>query len=105
MGSDPVRVDIYGTTYTIKGEGSPEEVREVAGQVDRTMREIAQQSGVSDSLKVAVLAALQFADDLQRLRREMGDIQTSVSGTTAQCVLLLDEFLEAIGSTPGRREP
>ncbi|MFN7976034.1 MAG: cell division protein ZapA [Acidobacteriota bacterium] len=98
MPNDPVRVDIYGTIYTIKGEGSPEEVREVARHVDRIMRETAQESGVTDSLKVAVLAALQIADDYQRLKRELGELETSVSGTTQHCVSLLDEFLDAMSS-------
>lgn len=90
---DPVRVEIYGTPYTIKGEGSPDDVRTVARHVDDTMREIASAGGVADSLRVAVLAALTIADDLFRLRREMQELERSISGTAQSCSTLLDQIL------------
>lgn len=108
--SDPlppqaVRVDINGASYTIRGEGSADDVRRVARLVDETMREVAQATGITDSLKVAVLAALQIADDLDRLKRQMSDLEERLSGTAENCVTMLDQFLGGQPSGSGGTSP
>lgn len=63
-----VDVQILGETYTIKSETSREYTQRVAQHVDRTAKEIRQESGVVDQKKVAILTALAVTDQLFRMR-------------------------------------
>ncbi|UCC81643.1 MAG: cell division protein ZapA [Gemmatimonadota bacterium] len=63
-----VDVQILGETYTIKSETSPEYTQRVAQHVDRTAKEVREESGVVDQKKVAILTALAVTDQLFRMR-------------------------------------
>ena len=66
-GSTPVT--IFGRTYSLRGGGDPAHLHRLASEVDRRMREVADATGTADTLKVAILAALNIADDYLRNRR------------------------------------
>jgi cell division protein ZapA len=65
-----LKVNIYGTEYPIKGTTDTEYIRQVAEYVDSKMRDIDQSTSVKSSLKVAILAAINIADELFREREE-----------------------------------
>jgi cell division protein ZapA len=60
-----VTVEIYDQTYHLSGQ-DVEHVRQLAERVDAKMRAVAAQGRTVDSLRVAVLAALNFADELSQ---------------------------------------
>ncbi|MGH9592117.1 MAG: cell division protein ZapA [Bryobacteraceae bacterium] len=60
-----VTVEIYDQTYHLSGQ-DVEHVRELAARVDAKMRAVAAQGRTVDSLRVAVLAALNLADELSQ---------------------------------------
>jgi cell division protein ZapA len=60
-----VTVEIYDQTYHLSGQDQ-EHVRQLAERVDAKMRAVAAQGRTVDSLRVAVLAALNFADELSQ---------------------------------------
>ena len=62
-----VEVDIYDQTYHLRGV-DPEHVRALAAVVDTKMRAVASRGTTVDSLRVAVLAALNLADELALLK-------------------------------------
>ena len=66
----PTPVTICGRTYHLRGEGDPDYLHHLASMVDAKMRDIAESTGTADSLKVAILAALNLADDCVRGRGE-----------------------------------
>jgi cell division protein ZapA len=68
QGKEMVDVQILGETYTIKSETSSEYTQRVAQHVDRTAKEIREESGVVDQKKVAILTALAVTDQLFRMR-------------------------------------
>ena len=68
--NEPVTVEIYGQSYNVRGEGDPAYLTELARLVDARMREIAPQVATGDPTKIAILAALNIADDLTRFRRQ-----------------------------------
>lgn len=72
MGDDVnrVRVDILGTQYTLRGRESEEHMKQVARLVDDVMRSIADSHSYLDLKRVAVLAALNVADELVTLRQQ-----------------------------------
>jgi len=60
-----VTVSIYDQTYHLRGQNA-DHIRRLADLVDRRMRAVASQGRTVDSLRVAVLAALNLADELSQ---------------------------------------
>jgi cell division protein ZapA len=65
-----VQVEIFGQTYAVKAGGDAAYVKKLAAFVDEEMKDVSRASGAVDSLRVAVLAALNLADECFRLRQE-----------------------------------
>ena len=65
-----VTVEIYDQTYHLSGQDA-DHLRRLAAQVDGKMRAVAEQGRMADSLRVAVLAALNFADELAQTERPL----------------------------------
>ena len=63
-----VQVEIYGQSYNLRGEGEVDYIQDLAAYVDRRMREVADATATVDSLKVAILASLNIADESRRNR-------------------------------------
>jgi cell division protein ZapA len=83
-------VSIYDQTYHLRGQ-DPNHIRQLADLVDSKMRAVASQGRTVDSLRVAVLAALNLADELSQTT-----VVDSNEGQmrTAHLSRLLDEVLE-----------
>ncbi|MGH9381948.1 MAG: cell division protein ZapA [Thermoanaerobaculia bacterium] len=65
-----VEVEIFGGTYQVRGTEDAEYLRELAATVDRRMRDIAGHVATADTAKIAILAALNLADELSKSRRQ-----------------------------------
>ena len=76
----PVSVDIYDQIYTLRGT-DPAYIEHLAQVVDAKMRAVAEQSNTVDSLRVAVLASLNIADELECLRARFRSLSGSLSQT------------------------
>ena len=85
-----VTVEIYDQTYHLSGQDAAH-VRDLAARVDAKMRAVAAQGRTVDSLRVAVLAALNLADELSQ-----AGIADPEEGHARAASLrgLLDEVLE-----------
>jgi len=90
--SSYVTVEIYDQTYHLFGQDA-EHIRGLAAQVDAKMRAVAAHGRTVDSLRVAVLAALNLADDLS-LAQKSSDGATLGHVRAAALRGLLDEVLE-----------
>lgn len=95
-----VSVDIYDQVYTLRGT-DPDDIMRLAATVDEKMRAVAAHGSTVDSLRVAVLAALNIADELMRLRaryemlaRSVGQTETSMRSRAGTLAGMLDEVLE-----------
>jgi cell division protein ZapA len=60
-----VTVEIYDQIYHLSGQDAAH-IRDLAARVDAKMRAVAAQGRTVDSLRVAVLAALNLADELSQ---------------------------------------
>jgi cell division protein ZapA len=91
---DSTPVTIFGRTYHLRGGGGTGELTELAELVDRKMREVAEATGTADTLKVAILASLNIADDYLRASRD-GDLSSDglSEKRMARMVAMLDEVL------------
>jgi cell division protein ZapA len=88
-----VRVEIYDQTYQLRGS-DPQYINQLADYVDTKMRIVAQQASTVDSLRVAVLAALNIADEYLVLKRKYDSIASDYRSRAEQLAGALDEVLE-----------
>lgn len=65
-----VTVEIFGDKYIVRGEGAPEYIQGLAHEVDKKMRLVAHRLPHLSIHQIAVLTALNLADDLAKLREE-----------------------------------
>ncbi len=95
--SDPesgfVQVRIYDRDYALRTTGDPERLHRLCVSLDRRMRELAESTGAVDTLKLAILAALSFADDVERVHAELQKIDESLGRRSLECVSMLERFL------------
>jgi cell division protein ZapA len=91
-----VTVYIYDQAYHLSGQDA-EHIRALAERVDAKMRAVAAQGRTVDSLRVAVLAALNLADELAQAHAAHPEVAEAQAGHERAASLrgLLDEVLEA----------
>lgn len=90
---DLLSVEIYGQSYKLRGEGQKDYIQKLAGYLDSKMNQIADSSTTVDSLKVAILAALNITDEyFQAL--ESGDSRDIAKDRIDKLVKIIDECLE-----------
>lgn len=77
-----VRVDIYGQDYSLKGKAPVEHLKRVARLVDEKMKEIGEQNPRLDYSRIAVLAAVNIADEYLRLCDEYEDLLRALERDT-----------------------
>jgi cell division protein ZapA len=93
-GANPsVRVEIYDQAYNLRGS-DPEYINKLAEYVDTKMRTIAQQTQTVDSLRLAVLAALNIADEFHVLKRKYDAIAGDYREKADHLSGALDEVLD-----------
>ena len=67
--TNSVRVEIFDQAYNLRGS-DPDYISRLAEYVDGKMRAVAEQTSTVDSLRLAVLAALNIADEYHILKRK-----------------------------------
>jgi cell division protein ZapA len=77
-----ISVDIYDQTYHLRGHDT-DYIRRLAEIVDTKMRTVASHGKTVDSLRVAVLAALNIADELSTLERKFDSLAGNAQGQTS----------------------
>ncbi len=95
-----ISVDIYDQVYHLRGT-DPAYIEHLARMVDAKMRAVSAQGGTVDSLRVAVLASLNIADELVCLRERYKELVGSLSQSqstmrtrSASLAGMLDEVFE-----------
>jgi cell division protein ZapA len=91
-GVNSVRVEIFDQAYHLRGT-DPEYIFKLAELVDSKMRAVAAQAATVDSQRLAVLAALNIADEYQVLKRKYDAISGDLSKRTNNLSDALDEVL------------
>jgi cell division protein ZapA len=97
---ESVSVEIYDQIYHLRGT-DPAYIDKLAQSVDAKMRAVSAHGGTVDSLRVAVLAALNIADELATLRQRYDTLagsvslsQTTMRSRAGSLAGMLDEVLE-----------
>lgn len=91
--NNSVRVEIYDQAYNLRGTDADYILR-LAEYVDTKMRLVSQQTSTVDSLRVAVLAALNIADEYHLLKKKYDAIASNYEERAHTLSGALDEVLE-----------
>ncbi len=92
---DKIPVKIYNREFVIEGGNwDPLYVSALAKYVDEQMNRIANTSNIVDTSRVAVLAALNIADELFRLRESKDTGGQEISKRSDELIRLLDQALK-----------
>ena len=87
-----VTVEIHGQRYPIRSSLDQDYVLRLAAYVDQKISAAADSTTTGDSVRVAVLAALNIADELFRMR----DVNRSRDGQLAERTSALEELLDRL---------
>ena len=89
----PIKVYIYGQEYPIRSEADLGYVRKVAEYLDRKMKETAEKIPARSQTQIAVLAALNIADELFKEREDKEKKISEVEEKTQSLIEWLDAKL------------
>lgn len=87
-------VQIFGQVYRLRSDEDADRVRQIAEMVDQRMNRIADRGASADNYRIAVLAALELADELHALREKHADLQDFVDAKSSSLAALLDKAVK-----------
>ncbi len=89
-----IDVEIFGSVYHVRGEQDQDYLRRLAAVVDDKMREISRHVPVVDSGKIAILAALNLADELLQCNHQQEGERVEMMEKVEELTGLLTEALD-----------
>ena len=97
MSKRVVHVDIQGQKYAVRSDLDAQYIGELAAYLDEKMRLAARELASAEPLRVAVMAALNVADELFHARAEAGGTTGRLTARTIEIERILDGALAAAG--------
>ena len=88
-----VRVEIFDQAYNLRGSDA-DYILKLAEYVDTKMRAVSEQTSTVDSVRLAVLAALNIADEYHMLKRSMESRTPEARQRASKLANALDEVLQ-----------
>ena len=90
------KIKIYGKTYSLKSSSSEVDAEEVAAYVDSRMKELAIARSKTSTLDLAILTALNIAQELMELKNQANSRQEVEGKKIQQLVEALDKELQGV---------
>ena len=96
MAKEPqgIRVIIYGQEYFMRGDLNEAYIQKLAQYLDAKMHSIAERTRTVDTLRVAMLAALNVADEYHQLKARYEEVTHDMDQKVGECTDALDEILK-----------
>jgi len=91
MSKNRLKVTIYGTDYALKADSGSEYIKETAAYVNEVMKTIASRYQEQSDSRVAVLAALNIAEELFQVQ---GQVPDNLEKRTAKLADLLQSAID-----------
>lgn len=86
-------VEIFGSVYQVRGRDDTGYLQSLADLVDRRMREVAEHASTADTARIAILAALNLADELFRIQKRQEGERVEIRDKVA---VLAEELNQAL---------
>ncbi len=94
MAPGQIRVNIFGTEYTLRADENEDYVKEIARYLDEKMREVDKNSSIKSSSKISVLAALNVVDELFQERKYKDKLLNTLNEETEKINYSIVDFLK-----------
>jgi len=97
-----IEIEIYGRLYKIRVKGDEDEktISQLTSFVDQKMQEIAVKSKSNDPLKIAVLAALNIADEYFLSQKKIDEMDDVIGRVEAAMETLEKRLIRDDDATP-----
>lgn len=79
-----IKIQILDEEYSLISDESSEDIIKAAHHVDLLMKGILEQTRLNDHKKIAILASLQIANELLKVKEKLQDTQEKESGLIEQ---------------------
>ena len=90
------KIQIYGKSYSLKSSSDQMSMEEVAAYVDAKMRELAEVRSKTSSADLAVLAALNIAQELMELQKQTNTNDKTHEEKIGRMLKALEDEIQAI---------
>ncbi len=90
------KIQIYGKTYNLKSSSGEIATEEVADYVDSKMHELSEIRSKTPTLDLAVLAALNIAQELMELQKQTDANNKEIEGRIGHLLEALEKELQSI---------
>ena len=87
-----MKIEIYNQSYNVQADENEEYLKGLAAFVDEKMRSVAEATRTIDSVRVAVLAALNIADELHTLKKRQDAIEGPLRQRVEKCVAMVEKL-------------
>ena len=96
MAKEPqsIRVVIFDQEYFMRGDLNEEYIQKLAKYLDTKMRSIAERTRTVDTLRVAMLAALNVADEYHQMKARYEEVHPTHGQKVGEYNNKLDEILK-----------
>ncbi|MFC1668902.1 cell division protein ZapA [Spirochaetota bacterium] len=91
METNKVKVEIFGNSYNIQGDASPEYIQKLADYVDDKMEEVSKNVSQGNLAQIAILVALNIADEYHQLKKITSGIEGVIEEKAKSLISMLDE--------------
>jgi cell division protein ZapA len=88
-----MHIDIQGQRYAIRSELDAKYVNDIAAYVDQRMERVGRELASTDGVRLAVLAALNIADELFRARLDSSGVASQLLSRAADIERIVDAAL------------
>lgn len=93
MQTNSVKVNIFGQTYTIKGDASPDYIRELSIFLNEKMDDVSRNISSANPTQVAILTALNIADEYFQMKKLKSGVEGIIEERAKAIISMLDEGL------------
>ena len=94
MSTQKIRVNIFGSEYVLKASENEEYIINIAKYVDEKMRLIDKSNNINSKSKVAILAALNIAEELIQERDNREKLIDQLNEETRKMNISLEDALD-----------
>lgn len=88
-----ITVNIFGGEYNLKADTDSDYMKNVAKYVDERMKEVAEKFSLGSPIKVAILAAVNIADELFQERKARQDLLSYIENKSATIIEKIENEL------------
>jgi cell division protein ZapA len=94
MPTNQLRVNIFGAEYVLKATENQDEIKKIAEYVDQKMKEIDRAQAINSNVKIAILAALNIAEELFQNQRYQERLIEQLNKETQKLNRSLEEAID-----------